>query len=224
MRKTNVMVEVSDEVYETVVSPYKSKKQFGKLMCMLLEAYAYNDSVYNYINGVMDGLEDKATEELIKDLNYMSDSLSMFGALNQQAEAVIYNGQKSFDDFSRKASDDMETGMGYGGESSANPKEDTNNKEPVMTKEDVVKIVNDSVSDIRDMLKELLHGATVSTVEEPDRGIHESTGIIEDSSSYESSSSRVELIDDEDEAADEVSEEAIEAQDALSSLLGSIGF
>ena len=96
MKKTNVMIEVTEEIYDSVVNPYKKKKSFGRLIVMLLEAYAYNDSIYSYINGAMDGIEDQATEELLKDLNSMAESLSMFSAYCDQMESVLDNCQKAF--------------------------------------------------------------------------------------------------------------------------------
>lgn len=189
MKKTNVMIEVTDDIYEDIVAPFKKKKSFGKLITMLLEAYANNDSIYSYINGAMDGLENEATEELLKDLNSMAESLSMLGALSSEAEAVIDNGQRAFDDFSTKATED------------AKKVKETNG----ISREDVVEIVEDSVSEIKDMLKQLLsNGVTVnSTINTP---------------------KSEEKVPEEKYVAEEISKEDEEkAQNALASLMGSLG-
>lgn len=191
MKKTNAMIEVSDAVYEDIVMPFKKKKSFGKLITMLLEAYATNDSIYSYINGAMDGLENEATEELLKDLNSMAESLSMLGALNSEAESVIDNGQRVFDDFGSRATQDSEKVQGAVGG---------------VSREDVVEIVNESVSEIKDMLKELLSGAvTINQGVQPQS--EEAVATKEES--------KVEEISKEDEE---------KAQGALASLMGSLQY
>ena len=229
MKRTNVMIEISDEVYEKVVLPYKAKKQFGKLMCMLLEAYATNDSIYSYINGAIDDIEDEAANELLKDLNYMSQSLSMFGALGQQAETVIYNGQKAFNEFGMKASDELDSGFNPSLGGTGKPyskREDENSKggeaNKPLTREDVVSIVNESVSDIKDMLKSLISGGAVHPIAEPESEVesgssheHEEVAINSDEVALGKVEVAVEPISAEEEEV---------AQEALSSLLGSITF
>lgn len=149
MKKTNVMIEVSEDLYDEVVHPYKKQKGFGKLVVQLLEAYRTNDSIYSYINGTMDKLEDEATQELIKDLNSMTQSLNMFGTFQNQAEVIIDEGQRTFDSFSERAMDDAN-------------KFTNNTQKETITREDVVNIVNDSVSEIKGMLEKLLESKTVS--------------------------------------------------------------
>lgn len=168
MKKTNVMIEVSEDLYNEVVEPYKKKKGFGKLVVQLLEAYRTNDSIYSYINGTMDGLENEATEELLKDLNNMAQSLNMFGVLHGQAEVVIDEGQRAFNDFGNKAKEDINKFSDAGVSPKEEPKE-------TLTKEDVVSIVNDSISDLKSMLKDLLDSRDVSApvVEKVQEQVHE---------------------------------------------------
>lgn len=153
MKKTNVMIEVSEDLYNEIVEPYKKRKGFGKLVVQLLEAYRTNESIYSYINGTIDGLESEATEELLKDLNNMAQSLNMFGVYQNQAEVVIDEGQRAFNEFSNQAMKDSSR-------FEASPREKSEDKP--LTKEDVISIVNDSVSDMKNMLEELLKRGTVS--------------------------------------------------------------
>ena len=147
------MIEVSEDLYNEIVEPYKKRKGFGKLVVQLLEAYRTNESIYSYINGTIDGLESEATEELLKDLNNMAQSLNMFGVYQNQAEVVIDEGQRAFNEFSNQAREDSSR-------FEASPREKSEDK-PI-TKEDVISIVNDSVSDMKNMLEELLKRGTVS--------------------------------------------------------------
>ena len=235
------MVEVSDSVFESVVQPFKRKKSFAKLVAMLLEAYATNDSIYSYINGAMDGLENEATEELLKDLNSMAESLSMLGALSSEAESVVGNGQKVFDEFGDKAYQDNIKNV-------VEPKEDTG-----ISREDVEGIVNDSVSEIKDMLMEILGGrmpvervvekpkyvVREEVVEKPkyeevvkEPKYEEAQEVIKEEVVKEPEYNEVHEVVKEEvieepkvEEAQEISEEEEEkAQDALASLMGSIGF
>lgn len=153
MKKTNVMIEVSEDLYNEIVEPYKKRKGFGKLVVQLLEAYRTNESIYSYINGTIDGLESEATEELLKDLNNMAQSLNMFGVYQNQAEVVIDEGQRAFNEFSNQARKDSSR-------FEASPREKSEDKP--LTKEDVISIVNDSVSDMKNMLEELLKRGTVT--------------------------------------------------------------
>lgn len=153
MKKTNVMIEVSEDLYNEIVEPYKKRKGFGKLVVQLLEAYRTNESIYSYINGTIDGLESEATEELLKDLNNIAQSLNMFGVYQNQAEVVIDEGQRAFNEFSNQAREDSSR-------FEASPREKSEDKP--LTKEDVISIVNDSVSDMKNMLEELLKRGTVS--------------------------------------------------------------
>lgn len=227
MKKTNVMVEVSDELYNEVVEPFKKKKGFGKLVVQLLEAYMYNESIYNYINGEMDNLEDEATEVLLKDLNNMAQSLNMFGILGNQAETVINEGQKSIDDFREQAFSDSKK---Y---------EEVKEEKQSLTKEDVVDIVNDSVKDIKDMLAELLkNGVVTQPVAEQvgvvvESKIHsevnkavvdDETFVVSDSSG--SNSNEIVVEEEKEIIVDsaKLKEEEEKAKDALNSLLGSINF
>ena len=148
------MIEVSEDLYNEIVEPYKKRKGFGKLVVQLLEAYRSNEAIYSYINGTMDELDSEATEELLKDLNSMAQSLNMFGVYQNQAEVVIDEGQRAFNEFSNQAREDSNKF-----ETSFN---NNKNEDKPLTKEDVVSIVNDSVSDIKNMLEELLKGGTVT--------------------------------------------------------------
>lgn len=211
------MIEVSEDLYNEVVEPYKKKKGFGRLVVQLLEAYRTNDSIYSYINGTMDGLENEATEELLKDLNNMAQSLSMFGVLHNQAEVVIDEGQRAFNDFGNQAKEDNSK--------FESPKEEA---KETLTKEDVVSIVNDSISDIKSMLKDLLEQKDVSApvVEKVQEQVHEVVEakinndlgtVVTDKNSSQEVYNHV--------AEKQVSnEEQKQADSAIESLLGSLNF
>lgn len=215
MKKTNVMIEVSDDLYNDIVEPYKKRRRFGRLIVELLEAYRTNDVIYSYINGTIDGLDSDATDMLLKDLDSMQDSLSMLGALQNQAEVVIDEGNKAFNSFLNTGKEDVDLNF-------INNDDKKVKDENTLTKEDVINIVNDSMSDIKSMLESILaKGVSVDNSSNNDtkvannekstpsqeRGTSQDDGLVE----YNHNSS----ISKEDETA---------AQSALSSLCGSISF
>lgn len=219
MKKTNVMIEVPEDVYDEVVVPFKQKKSFGKLVAQLLCAYYSNDSIYSYINGTFDELENEATEELLKDLNSMTQSLGIMGMFASQAEAVIENGQKEFEEVgSRTEKDIKEYSSSLDGKG-------------VLTREDVKDIVNESISDIRDMLQSILSGGAVKEVRE---NVVEETKVSDDvyptyETRVDSENVFVEEVNTSsvDDVEDEVypsEEEERKASEALASLMGSLGF
>jgi len=228
MKKQNIMIEVSDEIYESVVTPYKKRKSFGKLVVQLLEAYAYNDVIYSYVNGTMDGLENEAMADLQQDLNKMAESLGMLGMLDSEAESVINNGERDF-----SAIREMNSGAG---EVSTDIIQAQRNEVAVgLTKEDVIDIVKSETSDIKSMLQVIISGtggvmigtpvASEEKVvtrevirevvkEEPKKEVKR-----EERKEY----AKVEEFESHNDVAP-TEEEASAAQDALSSLMGSLSF
>lgn len=223
MKKTNVMIEVSDDLYYEIVEPYKKRKGFGKLVVQLLEAYRNNDQIYSFINGTMDGLEDEATNELLRDLNSMADSLSMFGALQNQAEVTIDEGKRAFDSFADTAYEDRGrfTSEQYN-------KEESKPNQGGLTREDVVNIVNDSLTDVKKMLKDLMDNGVVSppianqVQEVVETKVHAS---INEVVVMEEIPAQVPYHEDVTPVIKEASDEdAQKAMDAIGSLMGSLNF
>lgn len=213
MKKTNVMIEVTDELYEEIINPLKKQRSFGKLVVQLLEAYRSNESIYSYINGTIDKLDNEANEELLKDLNNMTQSLNMLGVLQEQVAVTINEGSREFNAYSEKAKNDSNKfSMSEGKES-----------QEVLTRDDVVKIVDDSVSDIKKMLQELIERGTV-----PQPVAKQVEEVVENK--MNENVSRVVVKEDNDYipmtyAEKEISNEDEElAKNALSSLMDSLPF
>lgn len=236
MKKTNVMIEVSEELYDSVVLPYKKKKSFGRLVVQLLEAYAENDAVYSYINGTMDELDDKVMDGLLSDLNNMSQSLSMMSFLENEMEATLDNGTKTFEEFKENVSEDIDSfNKATNGEFNTGNAKEESKKDSSLSEEDIRGIVNESVKDaLSEALASILGGqvnpsvavnpsvsdsiseSVVSRVAEASKLSEEDSMVeAEESITFENGMHNVEAISEEDKE---------EAQDALGSLLGSISF
>lgn len=210
MKKTSVMIEVSEELYDKIVYPYKKKKSFGKLVVQLLDAYLKNDAIYSYINGSLDGLEGEATDKLLKDLDAMASSLSMLDALHNEADSVISNGQKVFNNVNVVKEDTV---------NEQEVQEIDTHSDDLVSREEVEKIIEDRLNDILNKLHlDTVGGSSSSNVNTPiDRDIVHTTdtSVQTDNRTYIDN-----ILNTEKESTPE--EEAF-AEDALNDLLSSIG-
>lgn len=239
MKKTNVMIEVSDELYDSIVYPYKKKKSFGKLVVQLLEAYMSNDSIYSYINGSLDGLEEEANKELLNDLNQMAQNLNMLDALHNEAESLIDNGERFFSsrgESVRKEEKEVAVSNIEHEESSSE------NKNTGLSEEDVKRIVQDALASALGsmMLNGMVGGSqafTDNVVNSVNNSVKEESAKKEDTAKevikeepvfenvVEDTTEDLSYVEDvpyEDE--EELSSSEEEAVEALDSLLGSLNF
>lgn len=92
MRKVNIMIDVSDEVYDLVVAPFKKSRRFSKLINSLLEGYISDDYVAAYVSGSLDDFKKRSTESLNQALSAMNNSLEMVGMLSDEAEELAKEG------------------------------------------------------------------------------------------------------------------------------------
>ena len=198
MKKVNIAISVSDELYDMVVFPYKKKKAFGALITSLLEAYAYNETIYNYINDTHYMGEEKEAEELLKDLNTMSNSLNMMGVLQDQAEVVLSEGTKVIKEMA------------------------TNTKEDVVTRADVMSLMDTKMEDIKSMVLSLIQQQGGTVQDKPQVTVKEEP-TYKKVVDVEPVAPKVE---EEDLSLGSVQDEdnEREAQSALSSLLDSLQF
>lgn len=227
------MIEVSEELYQTVVEPYKKRKGFGKLVVNLLEAYMSNESIYRYINGILDGYEDESNKDLLESLNAMADSLSMMGMYEEQIETTVNNGSRDMERIYTNGSDSRDEFKNTVRDAvnKDNPAEEKH-QDSGLTKEDVVDIVHESMSGIEAMLKQIIangHG-TAPVVqewvrEEPEVAVAKEPIhlIVEEevkSELVEETNNRVEAETIENKDSNE---EADKAKNLLASLTGSLG-
>ena len=68
MRKVNIMVDVSEEVYDTVVVPFKKSRKFSELINSLLIGYLKDNYVASYVEGTLDTLKNESARSLDEEL------------------------------------------------------------------------------------------------------------------------------------------------------------
>lgn len=107
MKKTNILIEVSDELYDNVVYPMKRQKRFSKLVVMLLEGYYSNDYINAYIDGSVDVDTKAGIDALDSVLNDMKSTISLMGMNTSELEQ---NTNEGLDLFSNKGTENKGTG------------------------------------------------------------------------------------------------------------------
>ena len=218
MKKTNILIEVSDDLYKDIVEPAKKSKTFSKLVVKLLEAYRENDSIYSYINGSLDGLREEENEELLKSLSNMANSISMLDALSSQAESMVDEGVRTFNEYSTEVKEpSIEGVLPLASVVEENKNSNSLTREEV--EEIVVNTVSKSLSGIEDMLKQLMENSS-TVIREVKVSEEEVSTKVKQPLGDTIVEKEIDLF--EDEEIDE--ESAKEAEDALSSLLGSLSY
>ena len=86
MRNVSVMFEVSEEVYDNIVTPFKKSKMLGKLMASLLTGYLEDDDIREYIDEEIEGMHKEG----------MQESLAAMGIFSGEAKSNMERGEKYF--------------------------------------------------------------------------------------------------------------------------------
>lgn len=123
MKKTNILIEVSDDLYDNVVYPMKRQKRFSKLIVMLLKGYYENDYINAYIDGNVDVENKEGIEALDSVLKDMKSTISLMGMNTSELEQNTNEGLEMFNNASKareksktsSGKDARRAGIGVGG-------------------------------------------------------------------------------------------------------------
>lgn len=96
MKKTNVLVEVSDEIYDTVIEPMKKNKTFSKLIASLLEGYLTDGYIQAFADDTLADLRRAAVDSFSASVDSMSESLSNMGLFTNELEQTSLSGRTKF--------------------------------------------------------------------------------------------------------------------------------
>lgn len=149
MRKVNIMVDVSDEVYDSVVAPYKKSRGFSKLINSLLIGYLKDDYVAAYVDGTLDALKGKSYEAFDEAIASMNNSFATVGMLADSAESMMQEGINAVKVGGKKhneevSEDDMDVLI-----------DDTNLKEATNQVEEREEVKKEENSDLREEVQAL---------------------------------------------------------------------
>ena len=146
MKKTSILIEVDDTVYDLVVAPHKRAKTFSKLAATLLQGYIENDYIRSYAEDTLETMHKASVDALDDILGDMSNSLANMGLYTNELKNTAEDGVNTF-------------GSG-----------DTNFSPPVGQADKEVEVIKEDISQLKEqndnimsMLKQLLSNGTVVT-------------------------------------------------------------
>lgn len=89
------MVDVSEEVYDTIVEPYKRNKKFSKLIETLLLGCMENDGVAEYVESKFSSYYKQANHAFNGAVGSMMSSLAMVGIMADTASEMMEDGKRA---------------------------------------------------------------------------------------------------------------------------------
>lgn len=157
MKKTNVFLEIEDNVYNTVVEPHKRSKTFSKLIAALLNGYINDEYVRAYGDEMVDDLRRASVDSLDEALESMHGSLANMGLFTDELQMVNSKGTRYFskkkEDYESSTSNTQEQEKGKEGSGLSNSEEIQKLQEEVSSLESKLSSVLDQNKQILDLLK-----------------------------------------------------------------------
>ena len=149
-KKVNVMAEVSQEVYDTVVVPHKRSKTFTSVIETLITGYYSNVYIRSFVDDSLEGAQQQSNDVLNDIINNMHQGLANMGVYTEEMKS---NSQDGIDAFGKKA------------EETKKEMEDINAQEIKSVKESVEELKNQN-EEIMSMLKNFM-AAGISMAQKP---------------------------------------------------------
>lgn len=174
MKKTNILVEVDDHVYDIVVAPHKKNKTFSKLMATLLKGYIENDYVHAYAEGTLEEMHKASVDALDNVIEGMQQSLANMGLYTSELKSTTDMGKDLFEEKVVESKENLEK---Y-------------NSEEVEELKGTVDELKEQNSLIISMLKDLMSGN--ASVKEVKKVVEDTSSVIKEQVSTKSSTLRYE--------------------------------
>lgn len=96
MKRTNILVEVSDGIYDSVVTPHKKAKTFSKLIATLLKGYIENEYIRAYAEDTLDDMHKASVDALDEVIDNMQQSLVNMGLYAEELKDSTQEGMSYF--------------------------------------------------------------------------------------------------------------------------------
>ena len=106
MRRTSVLLEFSENVYDSLVEPLKKSKSFSKFVSVLVTGYLNDPYIKAYADGNLDDYKKAYVEAFDDQLDEMSESLANMGFFADALESVSAGGKDHFAEKKKKAEED----------------------------------------------------------------------------------------------------------------------
>ena len=107
MVKTSMLITVSDELNNFVVSPHKKNNTFSKLVTTLLEGYMNDSYIQAYAEGTLVESRQKSLNDLDNTLANMASSLASLGVYTSDMKSSTEGGLRYFNEYSSHAKENI---------------------------------------------------------------------------------------------------------------------
>lgn len=95
-KKTSILVEVDEVVYDLVIAPHKKNKTFSKLVATLLKGYIENELIRGYADDTLDDMRKASVDALDSMLDTMRSSLANMGMYTEDLRSNSESGANIF--------------------------------------------------------------------------------------------------------------------------------
>lgn len=106
-KKTSILVEVDEVVYDLVIAPHKKNKTFSKLVATLLKGYIENELIRGYADDTLDDMRKASVDALDSMLDTMRSSLANMGMYTEDLRSNSESGANIFGARAEEAKEDI---------------------------------------------------------------------------------------------------------------------
>lgn len=96
MRRTSIMLEFSDDIYDSLVEPLKKNRTFSKLVVSLINGYIEDGYIRAYVDDTLSNLKKAAVDSFNSSIDSMSESLSNMGLFTDELDSVSSSAKTKF--------------------------------------------------------------------------------------------------------------------------------
>lgn len=108
MRRTSVMIEVNDDVYETLVEPLKRNKSFAKLISSLLNGYINDSYIRAFVDDNLEGVKKAVVGSFAESVGEMESALANMGLFTDELNAHSQAGYARFQQHRAKQVEELD--------------------------------------------------------------------------------------------------------------------
>lgn len=148
-RRTNILLEFSDEVYDTLVEPLKKNKSFTKLVSTLIDGYLNDGYIRAFADDTLDGIRNKAVSSFNDSIDSMNETLSEMGLFTDELEATAMGGRDMFKKKATEQANELERNRLNTDISAVNARMDA---------------MQGSIEDIMSLLKEVIGSGGINSI------------------------------------------------------------
>lgn len=108
MRRTSVMIEVNDDVYETLVEPLKRNKSFAKLISSLLNGYINDSYIRAFVDDNLEEVKKAVVGSFAESVGEMESALANMGLFADELNAHSQAGYARFQQHRAKQVEELD--------------------------------------------------------------------------------------------------------------------